>query len=36
VRAPLVLALLIAAVLGGAIVGLLSAVRTRRGRRKNR
>jgi uncharacterized integral membrane protein len=36
VRAPLVLALLIAAVLGGAIVGLLSAVRTRRGRRKDR
>ncbi len=36
VRAPLVVALLIAAVLGGAIVGLLDAVMTVRGRRKNR
>jgi uncharacterized integral membrane protein len=36
VKAPLVLALLIAAVLGGAVVGLLDAVMTVRGRRKNR
>jgi uncharacterized integral membrane protein len=36
VRAPLVLALLIAAVLGGAVVGLLDAVMTVRGRRKGR
>jgi uncharacterized integral membrane protein len=36
VRAPLVVALLIAAVLGGAVVGLLDAVMTVRGRRKNR
>ena len=36
VRAPLVLALLIAAVLGAAIVGLLDAVLTVRGRRRNR
>jgi uncharacterized integral membrane protein len=36
VRAPLVVALLIAAVLGGAIVGLLDAVMTVRGRRRNR
>jgi len=36
VRAPLVLALLIAAVLGAAIVGLLNAVLTVRGRRRNR
>ena len=36
VRAPLVLALLIAAVLGAAIVGLLNAVLAVRGRRKNR
>jgi uncharacterized integral membrane protein len=35
VRAPLVVALLIAAVLGGAVVGLLDAIMTRRGRRKN-
>jgi uncharacterized integral membrane protein len=36
VRAPLVLALLIAAVLGAAIVGLLNALLTVRGRRRNR
>jgi uncharacterized integral membrane protein len=36
VRAPLVVALLIAAALGGLIVGLLDAVMTVRGRRKNR
>ena len=36
VRAPLVLALLIAAALGAAIVGLLNAVLTVRGRRRNR
>lgn len=36
VRAPLVVALLIAAVLGAAIVGLLNAVLTVRGRRRNR
>jgi uncharacterized integral membrane protein len=36
VRAPLVVALLIAAVLGAAIVGLLNALLTVRGRRKNR
>jgi uncharacterized integral membrane protein len=36
VRAPLVVALLIAAALGGAIVGLLDAVMTVRGRRRNR
>jgi uncharacterized integral membrane protein len=36
VRAPLVAALLIAAVLGGAVVALLDAVMTVRGRRKNR
>jgi uncharacterized integral membrane protein len=36
VRAPLVVALLIAAVLGGAIVGLLDAVMTVRGRRRKR
>jgi uncharacterized integral membrane protein len=36
VRAPLVVALLIAAVLGGAVVGLLDALMTVRGRRKNR
>jgi uncharacterized integral membrane protein len=36
VRAPLVLALLIAAVLGGAVVGLLDTVMTVRGRRRNR
>jgi uncharacterized integral membrane protein len=36
VRAPLVLALLIAAVLGGAVVGLLGAVMTVRGRRRSR
>ena len=36
VRAPLVVALLIAAVLGGAVVGLLDAVMTVRGRRRNR
>ena len=36
VNASLVLALLIAAVLGGAVVGLLNAAMTVRGRRKNR
>jgi uncharacterized integral membrane protein len=36
VRAPLVVALLIAAVLGGAVVGLLGAVMTVRGRRRSR
>jgi uncharacterized integral membrane protein len=36
VRAPLVVALLIAAVLGAAVVGLLNAVLTVRGRRKSR
>jgi uncharacterized integral membrane protein len=36
VRAPLVLALLIAAALGAAIVGLLNAVLTVRGRRRSR
>jgi uncharacterized integral membrane protein len=36
VRAPLVGALLIAAVLGGAVIGLLDAMMTVRGRRKNR
>jgi uncharacterized integral membrane protein len=36
VRAPLVVALLIAAALGGAVVGLLDAVMTVRGRRRNR
>jgi hypothetical protein len=36
VRAPLVVALLIAAALGGAIVALLDAVMTVRGRRRNR
>ncbi|WP_116450784.1 LapA family protein [Blastococcus litoris] len=36
VRAPLVVALLIAAVLGAAMVGLLNALLTVRGRRKNR
>jgi uncharacterized integral membrane protein len=36
VNAPLVLALLIAAVLGGAVAALLNAVMTVRGRRKNR
>jgi uncharacterized integral membrane protein len=36
VRAPLVLALLIAAVLGAAIAGLLNAVMAVRGRRRNR
>jgi uncharacterized integral membrane protein len=36
VRAPLVLALLIAAVLGAAIAGLLNALLTVRGRRKSR
>jgi uncharacterized integral membrane protein len=36
VEAPLVLALLIAAVLGGLVVGLLDAVMTLRGRRRNR
>jgi uncharacterized integral membrane protein len=36
VRAPLVVALLIAAALGGAVVGLLNALMTVRGRRKNR
>ncbi len=36
VRAPLVVALLIAAVLGAAIVGLLDALATLRGRRRNR
>jgi uncharacterized integral membrane protein len=35
VRAPLVVALLIAAVLGGAVVGLLRAVMTVRGRRRS-
>jgi uncharacterized integral membrane protein len=35
VRAPLVVALLIAAALGGAVVGLLDAIMTVRGRRKN-
>jgi uncharacterized integral membrane protein len=35
VRAPLVVALLIAAALGGAVVGLLDAVMTVRGRRKS-
>jgi uncharacterized integral membrane protein len=36
VDAPLVLALLIAAALGGAVVGLLNAVMALRGRRRNR
>jgi uncharacterized integral membrane protein len=36
VRAPLVVALLIAAALGGAVVALLDAVMTVRGRRRNR
>ena len=36
VRAPLVLALLIAAVLGAAVGGLLHAILTVRGRRRNR
>jgi uncharacterized integral membrane protein len=36
VRAPLVVALLIAAALGGAVVGLLDALMTVRGRRRNR
>lgn len=36
VRAPLVVALLIAAALGGLIVGLLDAVMSIRGRRRNR
>jgi uncharacterized integral membrane protein len=36
VNAPLVLALLVAAVLGGAVVGLLDTVMTVRGRRRNR
>jgi uncharacterized integral membrane protein len=36
VEAPLVLALLIAAVLGGLVVGLLNAVLGARGRRRNR
>ena len=36
VRAPLVVALLIAAALGAAIAGLLNAVLTVRGRRRNR
>jgi uncharacterized integral membrane protein len=36
VRAPLVLALLIAAVLGAAIAGLLNVLLTVRGRRRNR
>ena len=36
VNAPLVLALLIAAVLGGLVVGLLNAVLSARGRRRNR
>ena len=36
VEAPLVLALVIGAVLGGAVVALLDAVMTVRGRRKNR
>ncbi|SNR36678.1 lipopolysaccharide assembly protein LapA domain-containing protein [Blastococcus mobilis] len=36
VRAPLVVALLVAAALGGAIVGLFDAVMVARGRRKRR
>jgi uncharacterized integral membrane protein len=36
VEAPLVVALLIAAVLGGLVVGLLDALMTIRGRRRNR
>ena len=36
VRAPLVVALLIAAALGGAVVGLVDALLTLRGRRRNR
>jgi uncharacterized integral membrane protein len=36
VRAPLVVALLIAAALGGAVVGLIDALLTIRGRRRNR
>ena len=36
VQAPLVLALLIAAVLGGLVVALLGAVLARPGRRRNR
>jgi uncharacterized integral membrane protein len=36
VEAPLVLALLIAAGLGGLVVGLLAALRSARGRRSNR
>jgi uncharacterized integral membrane protein len=36
VEAPLVLALLIAAALGGMVVGLLGALRSARGRRSNR
>jgi uncharacterized integral membrane protein len=36
VQAPLVVALLIAAALGGAVVGLLDAAMTVRGRRRNR
>jgi uncharacterized integral membrane protein len=36
VRAPLVVALLIAAVLGGALIGLIDAVMTLRGRRRSR
>jgi uncharacterized integral membrane protein len=36
VRAPLVVALVIAAVLGGLVAALLNAVMTVRGRRKNR
>ena len=36
VEAPLVVALLIAAVLGGLVVALLQAVMSVRGRRKNR
>ncbi|MGY5893034.1 LapA family protein [Blastococcus deserti] len=36
VQAPLVVALLIAAALGGAVVGLLDALMTVRGRRRNR
>jgi uncharacterized integral membrane protein len=36
VRAPLVVALLIAAVLGAAVAGLLNAVLTVRGRRRSR
>ena len=36
VEAPLVLALLIAAALGGLVVGLLNAVMNARGRRRNR